>query len=166
MLPEWLSYPPSSTFLIFGLALAISLFSTLVNRKFINREQSAKWQEEINRWNADRNLAKKTGDKKLMVKVKKQERRILQIQSKRSNQQFKVFIINFVPIIVIWQVLLGFFVKPVAFIPLWPGQSSYPLPFFIWYIICSYFAGTIISHIFGVQMGMGMGMGSTAGPAK
>jgi len=164
MLPEWLFYPPGSTFFTFGIASIISLFSTLVNRKFTNKEESAKWQEEINRWNAERNLAKKTGDKKLMAKVKKHERRILQIQSKRSNQQFKVVIVNTLPIMVIWYVLLGFFVYPVAFIPLWPGQDPYPLPFFIWYMVCFYLANTMISRIFGVEMGMGMG--TTARPAR
>jgi len=152
MLPDWLRYPPYSTLFILALALAISLVTTMLNRKFINREQAAVWQREINEWNTARNLAKRTGDKKLLAQVKKQEKRIFQIQSKMSSQQMKTSLITFIPLIIIWQILMGFFQDiAVAHLP------GIPLPFFYWYLICSFFVGTSLSRIFGVGMGMGLG---------
>jgi len=158
MLPSELLVIPFSTFFTLGLAFLVSLTTTLLNRKFIDKEQFAKWREETNRWNADKNRAKKTGDKKLMAKVKKQELQILQIQSRMFKQQMKAFLVTFVPLLVVWQVLIYEFGNiTVAFVPLLPGPP-FPLPFFIWYMACSLFVSTMLSRIFGVEMGMGMGL--------
>jgi len=156
MLPDFLRVIPYSTFFIVGIAFLISLATTLLNRKFIDKEKFAKWREEISRWNADKGRAKKTGDKKLMVKVKKQELQMLQMQSKMQFQGIKVFLITFIPLFIVWQVLIGFFGNaPVAYIPLL--GEPYPLPYFLWYLFCFYFVNTILSRVLGVEMGMGMG---------
>ncbi len=161
MLPGELLFPPNSTFFTVGLAFLISLTTTMLNRKFINKEQRAKWQKEISRWNAEKERAKKTGDKKLMAQVKKQEPMILQIEKKMFSQSMKTFAVTFVPILVIWQILTRFYMAtPVAFfIPIFSG-GPLELPFYIWYLICSFFVSTILSRIFGMEgAGMGMGMG-------
>ena len=157
MFPEWLLTSPSSTFFTIVLALTVSLATNLLNRKFVDREQMMAWQSEIKRWNTDRNLAKKTGDKKLSAKVKKQQPRILQMQSKMTSQQMKTSLITFVPLIIMWQVLMGFFqATPVARLPgVYIGELI-ELPFFYWYIICSFFMSTLLSRIFGTPMGMGL----------
>jgi len=159
MFPEWLLNSPSSTLFTIGLALIISLATTLLNKKFTDREQTMAWQSEIKRWNTDRNLARKTGDKKLLAKVKKQEPRILQMQSKMTSRQMKTSLITFVPLIIMWQVLIGFFqATPVARLPgIYIGELI-EIPFMYWYIICSFFMSTLLSRIFGTAMGMGMGM--------
>ena len=157
MLPN-ISEIPWSTLSVIGIAFLICLATMLLNRKFIDREKFAEWRKEINKWNADKNTAKKTGDKKLLAKVKKQEKRILQIQSRMFKQQMKTFAVTFVPLLVIWQVLPGFFgIAPVAYIPL---LEPFPLSFFLWYLISYYFISVILSRVFGVEMGMGMGMES------
>ena len=159
MLPAWLLNSPSSTFFTLALALAISLTTTLLNRKFVDREQVAASKLELDRWNAERKLAAKTGDKKLLAKVKKQQPRMLQMQSKMFSQQMKTSLITFIPLIIMWQFLMGFFQAfPVAHLPgIYVGESIY-LTFFYWYLICSFFVQTLLSKIFGTGMGMGMGM--------
>jgi len=158
MLPESLRNPPYSTLFVIAIAFSISLATTLLNRRFMNKEQTDAWQQEINKWNTDKNLAKRTGDKKLLAKVKKQEPRILQLQSKMFSQRMKTFLITFIPLIALWQVLIGFFQNtPVARLPgIYSGQIL-DLPFFYWYLICSFLVGTILSRITGVQMEMGLG---------
>lgn len=144
---------PYSTFFIMFLAFASSLVTTLLNRKFVDRRLLAEWQDEIARWNAERELARKTGDKKLMAKVKKQELRIMQMRAKISSQQMKTSLLTFVPFLVIWWVLILFYEnRPVAFIPLW---GSVGLPFFFWYVICQFFFNFLLSKIFNVEMGYG-----------
>jgi len=157
MLPEELGIIPASTLFIFGLAFLISLTTTMLNRKFINKEQNAKWQKEINRWNAEKERAKKTGDKKLMAKVRKQEPMILQIRSRMASQSLKTTAITLVPMLIIWQILIRFYqATPVAFFPLFTG-GPIPLQFFWWYLICNFFVNTILSRLFGtVAMGMPM----------
>lgn len=160
MLPEWLLDAPYSTFFTLALASAVSLATTLLNRKFINKEQVTAWQHEINKWNSDKNLAKKTGDKKLLAKVKKQEPRILQLQSKMFSAQMKTSLVTFIPLIIIWQVLIGFFTDTaVARLPGFFGEPPLDLPFFYWYLVSSIFIGTLTSRLFGVGMGMGLGTG-------
>ena len=160
MLPEFLGILPYSTIFIAFLAFTVSLATTLLNRKFIDRRLFEEWQREIARWNAEKELAKKTGDKKLMSKVKKQELRIMQIRAKISNQQMKTTLVTFVPLLAMWWVLVGFYGnKPVAFIPLFWEKAG--IPFFFWYVICQFFFNFILSKVFNVSMGMGaMGMGT------
>ncbi len=155
MLPEWLLYPPSSTIFTMVIAFTISAVTTLLNLKLIDKEKMIEWQREIQKWNAERNLAKRTGDKKLLAKVRKKEPRILQIQSRMLSQRMRTSLITFIPLLIIWQILLGFFQNiPVARLPgLMPGQPI-DMPFFIWYLVCSFFIGTLLSRISGVSMGM------------
>jgi len=167
MLPQWLLGAPYSTFFTLALASAVSLATTLLNRKFVNREQASAWQREINKWNTEKNLAKKTGDKKLLAKVKKQEARILQLQSKMFSQQMKTSLVTFVPLIIIWQVLIGFFRDTaVARLPGFFGGPPLDIPFFYWYMISSIFIGTLVSRMFGVGMGMGMGLGTSTSETR
>jgi uncharacterized membrane protein (DUF106 family) len=157
MVPVDLSTPPGSTLLTMGIAFLISIITALLNRKFIDKEKHAKWKEEIDRWNADKKLLKKTGDKKLAAKVKKQELHVLQMQSKMMSQQTKTTFVTLIPLLIMWPTLMGFFgPNPVAYVPLMPGDPPYALPFVIWYFVCNFFASTVVSRILGVQM-MGMG---------
>ena len=73
---ELLFSPPVSTLVIFAVSFLLSLATTLIRRRFTDPEQAAKWQEEIKTYNANKDRAKKTHDKKLTAKLKKQEKRI------------------------------------------------------------------------------------------
>ncbi|MEM1586099.1 MAG: EMC3/TMCO1 family protein [Candidatus Bathyarchaeia archaeon] len=128
------------------IALALSSISTLASRKLVDRQLLADVQREISEWRAQMEIAKKTGDKKLIAKLKKQELRIMQMRAKVSAQQLKVMLVTFVPFIVVWWILMPYLYKPAAFIPLF--GSKIELPFIVWYIICSFFFHTILSKIF------------------
>ncbi|RLI35235.1 hypothetical protein DRO55_05480 [Candidatus Bathyarchaeota archaeon] len=156
MLPEWLLNIPASTLFTLVISFIISLATTLLNRKLINKEQFMKWQEEINRWEAMMKRAKRTGDRKLLAKAKRQEPRIMQLRSRMMTQQMKGGAITFVPLLLVWQFLIGSFRDvPVAYLPGLNGPLV--MPFFIWYIICSFFVSTIVSRILGVSPSMGLG---------
>lgn len=152
MIIEFFEAPPYSTFFAIFLAFSISLATTLLNRKFIDRRLLAEWRKEIAEWKAESEKARKTGDKKLMAKLKKQEAKMMKITAKVSEQQLKASMVTFVPLLVIWWVLLPLLRKPAAFIPLL--GAKFIMPFFIWYMICHFFFNFIISKIFGVEMGI------------
>lgn len=146
---------------IFGISFLMSLTSSLLNRKLVDREKFAKYQEEISRYNSDRDQAKKTKDKKLYAKLKKQEKTIAQMQSKMLKGQLLTLVINLGIFFAIWQVLIYYFqdriVAYVPFaIPFVAGPAPLSLPFFYWYIVCSFFSSMVIQRIFGVGMGMTM----------
>jgi uncharacterized membrane protein (DUF106 family) len=140
--------------------MLISLVTTILNRKFIDREKMAEVQQEINKWNSLKNRAKKTGDKKLYAKAKRQEPHILQLQSRMFKQQMKTTAVTIVPFFILFSTLPGFFGPTVALAP-WLGGEPYGLPFIYWYMICSFFISTVLRRITGVgpSMGMGLGMG-------
>jgi uncharacterized membrane protein (DUF106 family) len=157
LLPEFLRVIPYSTIFIMLLAFAISLVTMLLNRKFVDRRLISEWQREIEKWNAEKELAKRTGDKKLMARVKKREVQIMQMRAKISGQQMKTTLVTFVPLLIIWWVLTYFYgLEPVAFIPLFWQKT--PLSFFYWYLICSFFFNFVLSRVFNVEMGLGARM--------
>jgi uncharacterized membrane protein (DUF106 family) len=154
-----LSAIPIATLFMFSLAAVISLLTSLTNRLLTNPKQSKEWRQEIAEWNADFRKAQKEGDKKLLDKVTKKQKHIMQLQSKMMWQQMKVTLIFIVPLILIWQFLGGFFTKPdVGPVPIayFPGFGpNLPLPMFNisfiwWYLLCSMFFGTVFSHLFGL----------------
>ena len=154
MLAEFLKIIPYSTIFITLLAFLVSLITTLLNRKFIDRRLFAKWQKEIQEWNAEKELAKKTGDKKLLAKVRKREIQIMQIRAKMSKQQTKVMVITFIPLLLMWWVLTSFYgFTPVAYMPLLGKPVE--INFVYWYLICSFFFNFLLSQIFNVEMGFG-----------
>jgi uncharacterized membrane protein (DUF106 family) len=150
---------PIATLFMFSLAAGISLLTSLTNRLLTNPKQSKEWRQEIAEWNVDFRKAQKEGDKKLLDKVMKKQKHIMQLQSKMMWQQMKVTLIFIVPLILIWQFLGGFFTKtgvgpvPIAY---FPGLGpNLPLPVFSisfiwWYLLSSMFFGTVFSHLFGL----------------
>ena len=149
------------------IAAAITLTMTLMRAKLINQERLSAWHREVRRWEADMERAKRTGDKKLLSKVKKQELHINQLKSKLAFESAKSLTIMFVPIIILmllWPVLIGFYGNtPVAFVPGFPWSGDIEIPFWIWYMICSYFLGTVASKALGIKRDMG---GGTSRPKR
>ena len=151
-LPEWLLPIPNSTLFILLLSMSLSFLTALANRLLTNREQLNAWRKEVARWNEDFKKARKSGDKKLLAKVKRKERYILKLQSKMMWQSMKVSLIFMIPFLLIWQLLIGFFGgTTVAYIPWIDGVFEMPL--FYWYMLCSFASGTMITKALGVTPG-------------
>jgi len=162
--------PPGSTLLILGVSILFSFSISLINRFFAGKRdinQLRAWQKEIAEWEAESKKAKRTGDKRLLRKVKKQEKRISQLRSKMASQslgQLKLMPITMLLFFLIWLGLTGnllgwqvinppppFAYSVVAWLP-WFGS---PLPFdlFQWYMLCSLATSALINRLFGKQMG-------------
>lgn len=144
--------------------------SSLINRLFTSREQREQvkvLKRQIDalmkQKNEDLKKAKSTGDKKLLKKVHKQERQILQLQSKMfslSFRQMKVFPITLAVFLIVWLFLTGRLLYweifespfaaggPVAFLPWITGEIK--LSLFYWYLLCSFLFGTLFSRAFGL----------------
>jgi len=153
---ESLTVIPNSTFLILFVSLAISFATSLSNRLLTNREQLRAWNKEVSQWRADTLKATRSGDKKLMAKVKKQERHMMQLQSKIMWQSTKTTFLWFVPLLLIWYLFLGPVFGPieaVAYLPGLFGSGVTPLPLFWWYMLSSFLFGTIFQRVFGLSLG-------------
>jgi uncharacterized membrane protein (DUF106 family) len=117
------------------------------------------WNKEIAMWREESMKASKTGDKKLMAKVKKDQKRIMQLQSKMTWQSMKTSFLWFIPLMLLW----WFFLNPlyinssgpiaVAYIP-WIG-GELPLTYVYWYLLCSIFSGALLSRLLGLGLTTG-----------
>jgi len=151
--------PPVSTMFILLLSMGLSLLTSLANRFLTNQDQLRAWRREVAEWTAESKKAAKTGDKKLLAKVKKQQPQIMKIQSKMSWQSMKVSFIFMIPFLLLWQLFLGptFGFLPVAYIPEIMNSggsvSWLPLPIFWWYLLCSFLFSTLFARILGLAYG-------------
>jgi len=159
MLPEFLQPIPAATFFILLLSMTLTFLTSLANRLLTNPEKTKAWRKEIAEWNAEFRKARKTGDKKLMEKVMKKQKRILQLQSKMMWQSMKLFFLFAIPFFLLWQILLGFYGKtPVAYFPgvgdeINLGFAVFPSIIW-WYFLCSSLFGIIFSRLLGLAMEM------------
>jgi len=144
---------PESTFLVLGIALGLSLVSNAANRFLVDIEKMKSVTKEVNAWRKEMDRAKKTNDKQLMAKVMKKQQAIMQLQSKMSWDRMKVSFLFLAPFWLVWAILSGFFgqtivaVSPFTF----PWLMGEQLPFFSWYILCSFGAGLPLSRILGIN---------------
>jgi len=145
---------PYSTFFILGLSFLLSFVTLLTNRLLTNREQMKAWNQEIAAWREESLKATRTGDKKLMAKVKKQQKQMLQLQSKMSWQQMKISFIWTIPFMLLWIFYLNPMYAnagPVAYLPGIGGEWS--LDYVLWYLLCSMLFGpTLLTHLLGLSM--------------
>ena len=148
---------PFSTLLLFGLAAAISFFTSLGNRLLTDPKKSKAWRKEISEWNSQLRKAQREGDKKTVEKLMKKQQQILQLQSKMSWQQLKVTFIFFIPLLIIWSFLGPFFAgQHIAYFPGLGENIQLPLigwtiyPIIWWYLLSSFFFGTVFTHVLGL----------------
>ena len=169
---EWLAEPPGSTLLILGVSTLLSLILSLLRRLFTPKQdinELKAWQKEIAEWEAESKRAKRTGDKQLLRKVKRQEKRIRQLQSKMASQslgQLKLMPLTMLLFFLIWLALTGRFLYwplfetpyssggTVAYLPWLDSEQPLSLDLFSWYILCSIATSTLINRVFGQQMGV------------
>ncbi len=151
LIVDWLlsPHPPVATIFVLLLAMLLTLTTTAVNRLLTNPQQLREWRAEIKTWTDEYREAHKSKDKKRIAQAEKQRPRIMKMQQKMSWQSMKVSFLFFIPLLLVWQVLISIYREPVAILP---GFGL--LPIFLWYLLCSLFFSTLFSRIFGVGLGM------------
>jgi len=146
---------PFSTLAIMGVAVLISFANMGLNRALITRmigwKEYRSMQKELSEYNSQQMAAIRAKDEKTLEKLKKKQPQIQSMQTKMFKPQLLLLPITFIYLI-IWPILTGYFPGAVAYVP---GINAMPagapgVPFFYWYLICSFFFGTIASRIIGV----------------
>jgi uncharacterized membrane protein (DUF106 family) len=148
-----ISVIPLATLAIMGVAVVISFANMGLNRvlitKMIGWREYRSMQKELSEYNSQQMAAIRAKDEKTLEKLKKKQPQIQSMQTKMFKPQLLLLPITFIYLI-IWPVLQGFFsikgvAQTVAYLPGFGG-----VPFFYWYLICSFFFGTIASRVIGV----------------
>ena len=141
---------PLATFVVMLVAVAVSFLNMGLNRLLITRmcgwEEYKVMRKETSEYQSQLMKAMRANDKKLVEKLKRKESQIKNMQAKMMKPQTILLPISF-SYILIWIFFLTptNFPNPVAFVP---GLG--PIPVLYWYMICSFFFGTLASRIVGV----------------
>jgi len=149
---------PLATVVIMLTAVAVSFLNMGINRLLITRmcgwEEYKVMQKETSEYRSQMMKAMRANDQKLVEKLKKKETQINNMQKKMMKPQTILIPISF-SYIIIWYVFLipTFQANAVAIVPgIVLNMTSIPngIPVIIWYMICSFFFGTLASRIVGV----------------
>jgi uncharacterized membrane protein (DUF106 family) len=125
-----------------------------VNRLVSNPQKSKGQRKEVSEWNKELREAQRAKDKKTIEKLMKKQQYIMKMQTKMMWSSMKVSLLFIVPLLLMWQVLGGFYSG--QDIAIFPGVgANLPLPMFSasliwWYLLCSLFFGTTFAHVFGL----------------
>jgi uncharacterized membrane protein (DUF106 family) len=143
---------PIATLVIMLIAIAISFLNMGINRVLITRicgwEEYKVMRKETSEYQSQLMAAMRAKDTKRVEKLKKKESQIRNMQSKMMKPQMILLPISF-SYIIIWYVFLipTFGANAVAVVP---GLAPAGIPVIYWYMICSFFFGTLASRIVGV----------------
>ena len=143
---------PLATVVIMLTAVAVSFLNMGVNRLLITRmcgwEEYKVMQKETSEYRSQMMKAMRANDQKLVEKLKKKESQINSMQKKMMKPQTILIPISF-SYIIIWYLFLipVYGGNPVAVVP---GIAPTGIPVIFWYMICSFFFGTLASRVIGL----------------
>ena len=145
---------PLATVIIMLVAVTVSFLNMGLNRLLITRmcgwEEYKVMRKETSEYQSQLMKAMRANDKKLVDKLKRKETQIKNMQAKMMKPQMILLPISF-SYIIIWYLFLipTFTTSAVAYVP---GIAPPPagIQVFIWYMICSFFFGTLASRVIGV----------------
>jgi len=151
---DFLKEPPASTIFLMVLAFAISALTTYISRRSVNVEEYRKSMEASSHAQQELMAAMRTGNQRRIQKAQQSQKESQQAQMKNSNSQMKTSMYTMIPMLIMWQILGGFYGRSigVAWMPfnpvLWSGTK---LNYITWYIICSFTASIIMRRVFGLS---------------
>jgi len=103
---EWISSnfgsPPDAYLFIISVSVTTSILYFLAQVKLVDRQKIKLYNERIKRWQEKRRKAMKSGSKRLMMEVEKEAELITKMQSDVGKEQFKPFMVFFLPFLIIF----------------------------------------------------------------
>jgi uncharacterized membrane protein (DUF106 family) len=101
--------PPLSSIFILIVAFLVSLASTLVSRKMIDVEKLKRLTRETKKHQKLRMQMLKTADSKMKLKYERNADRMRKVQSELTMMNMKPLLVMFLPMILFFIILSGFF---------------------------------------------------------
>lgn len=145
---------PESTLIVIGAAVLLSLMTTGANRFLVDYKKVAKNRREFMAWQQAVKKARKEADEKQLDKLMKRQAAVMKMSSKATLEQMKTTAITFIPLLLVYNVLITAFPAEVAvaFAPFWiPGADTGFLSVIYWYFLASFAISIPLSRLFGVQ---------------
>jgi uncharacterized membrane protein (DUF106 family) len=151
---DFLKDPPASTLFLMVLAFVVSALTTYVSKRSMNVDEYRRSMEESSHAQQELMAAMRSGNQRRIQKAQQRQKDSQQAQMKNSNAQMKTSMYTMIPLLIMWQILGGFYGRSagVAWMPfdpiLWRGTK---LNYITWYIICSFTASIIMRRVFGLS---------------
>ncbi len=151
---------PWSNVIVIGVSLLLSLMTTGANRFLVNYKMVTNYRREFMLWQQAVKKARKEGDEKQLDKLMKRQAAVMKMSSRASLEQMKTTAITFVPLLLIYNVLLTAFPShiAVAYSPILipganvtDGGAASFLSVVYWYFITSFVISIPLSRLFGIQ---------------
>lgn len=151
---DFLKETPASTLFLMVLAFVVSALTTYVSKRGMNVEEYRRSMEESSHAQQELMAAMRSGNQRRIQKAQQRQKVSQEAQMRNSNAQMKTSMYTMIPLLIMWQILGGFYGRSVgvAWMPfdpiLWSGTK---LNYITWYIICSFTASIIMRRVFGLS---------------
>ncbi len=148
---NFLQQPPWATLFILVLTTAINLVMSYANKRSMDLDAYREMMVEGAKARKEVMEAMKSGNQRRISKAQNRQSELMKEQNKASMGRMKLTLYVFIPFILIWQVLNGFFGETIiAFMPF--KAPFFPLELTIgnWYVLCSISVNVILSRIVGL----------------
>ena len=143
---------PLATVVVMLVAVTVSFLNMGINRLLITRicgwEEYKVMRKETSEYQSQLMQAMRANDTKRVEKLKKKETQIRNMQSKMMKPQMILIPISMSYIVIWWFFLIPTFGGDAVAVV--PGLAPTGIPVIYWYMICSFFFGTLASRIAGV----------------
>ena len=148
---DFLQQPPWATLFILVLTLGINLVMSYANKRSMDLDAYRNMMIESARARKEVMEAMKSGNQRRISKAQNRQSELMKEQQKASSGRMKLTMYVFIPFILIWQVLNGFFGKTiVAYMPFNAPFFPDELTIGNWYLLCSFSVNIILSRIIGL----------------
>jgi len=148
---EFLQQPPWATLFILVLTTAINLVMSYANKRSMDLDAYRKMMVESARVRKEVMEAMKSGNQRRISKAQNRQSELMKEQNKASMSRMKLTMYVFIPFILIWQVLNGFFGQTIiAYMPFNAPFFPEELTIGNWYILCSISVNIVLSRIIGL----------------
>ena len=150
---DFIKDPPESTIFLMVLAFAVSALTTYISRRSVNVEEYKKSMVESSHAQQELMTALRSGNQRRIQKAQQRRKDSQENQMKNSNAQMKTSMYTMIPLLIMWQILSGFYGRSVgvAWMPFDPILFGTKLNYITWYIICSFTASIITRRVFGLS---------------
>ena len=143
---------PVATLVVMLVAVAVSFLNMVINRLLVTRicgwEEYKVMRKETSEYQSQLMQAMRAKDTKRVEKLKKKETQIRNMQSKMMKPTMILLPISMSYIVIWWFFLIPTFGGDAVAVV--PGLAPTGIPVIYWYMICSFFFGTLASRIAGV----------------
>ncbi len=145
------------TFLVVLEALGVNCLYAVGRRKFTDIEKMRRYNAEMKAFRSEMSAAQKAGDKQKLEKLKKKQIQMQKMQAEMSMDNLKPTLLFMLPLLGVYYLVSSFIknatlvISPIPFQLLNYGPPI-EVPFFWWYMICSFTFSGMITRLFGLSL--------------